>query len=838
MTTKNSTIVFDHDTVMEDRAVYSNNSKVIVTNGATVTFAKGAILCDNCLLELKDGSTVKIASGSFLNLGKNSVLDARDGIIDMQGAYCFLALGCTLMLDSYIPKGGGFIAAYRDNDKTLPLDFNFIEGVTFIAPPRKVFGDDTFLEGKWLMPVAYPQWFTDTVCNDWSVPINRAIQMKQAGEVLLPKGNLKVQRSIIVKQGIILRGIPKSHNASTVAISEDSEMNTYSGTLLVAYSDEGTAPRKNNFIFGCMILVNVNPEVINAWRSNPESENLTYEKVIQGNGQVKTPSHPKGVYVGETYSHSVGTVIQDFGIDNTIYKIEHLRGISVVGSASFRTIKFQNLYQAISWANVYSDQKEITKCSVSHNSSTVDPEFSNPSTKISEELPEEYDLPYAFDLGKLGDAILFCQNGVDGEVRNALRVYECGGGVFDANILNADVQIQNCKGISFSNNHLEEGAQMRIIKSSATINGNYMHKGRRENIVIASGKDGQGSEVDLRNNIFVYIQGFTFPTTGGIETADTIGNYDIGIFDSAEYKTGNQRDWIVRNNNIVNIENSFRYWTYHGHFSQMDMFGLKLSNLHAEQKSGNIEIKRYDFDTFNEYSSFLSRKSQLLPFDKVQNYSQQADFSISVIAQATVNPIASDIENGYCYWSDEEGTYRYRTQIYCDILRGLAYPMTSPVDVEIIKGEETSEEDYPNYGKIKKYVTISLPDTALLGMGFFVKITREKLSADKSQVLEEAFVDIPVCSASVLFDYGKDISGFKWEIDEHPRPYQESFYNNEEDLMYNDIISYSMTPGKFVATVSWQGDEFKAKGWRTGDILLNISKNRTWEIKVMNKTYY
>lgn len=75
-----------------------------------------------------------------------------------------------------------------------------------VAPITTIFGENITVNGTWSIDRAYPQWFASENVSDWSLPINKAIKMKGAGEVFLRNGIYGVKSPIYMNKGIQLIG--------------------------------------------------------------------------------------------------------------------------------------------------------------------------------------------------------------------------------------------------------------------------------------------------------------------------------------------------------------------------------------------------------------------------------------------------------------------------------------------------------------------------------------------------------------------------------------------------------------------------------------------------------
>lgn len=108
---------------------------------------------------------------------------------------------------------------------------------------------------------------------------------------------------------------------------------------------------------------------------------------------------------------------------------------------------------------------------------------------------DEAHKPYAFNMGFLGDALMFAHNGVSGFVNKGLLVNNCGGATICDNIITADSMIRQSKAVDFSSNHLERGTILKIEDSEVTMRSNHFWLGQ-EPVVQIYGSDGSVVSMD------------------------------------------------------------------------------------------------------------------------------------------------------------------------------------------------------------------------------------------------------------------------------------------------------------------------------------------------------
>ena len=97
-----------------------------------------------------------------------------------------------------------------------------------------------------------------------------------------------------------------------------------------------------------------------------------------------------------------------------------------------------------------------------------------------------------------------------GEITGGLKLRSSNGAQISCNIINDNIAFYDCKGISFSANHCEDGIQVKISNSQIDFSGNYFHKGKKPTFLIrddyARGSiNVQSSTIALQNNSLVFL---------------------------------------------------------------------------------------------------------------------------------------------------------------------------------------------------------------------------------------------------------------------------------------------------------------------------------------------
>jgi len=545
-----------------------------------------------------------------------------------------------------------------------------------IAPITQIFDAGLTIAGTWEIDRAYPQWFgAQTIfynpsqggSTDCAPAINKAIKMKKTGEVFLPRGVYRVNSSIWVYPGIALIGeVGWYYEQDDVDYPKNpSELGTtliVGGTNYTDYYPEGggsTTPTVQNW--GFVIYINVD----------------------------KTGT------VLATKAQNPGTIIKNISFNNTWKNLHHMKGICAIGSFTVDTCLWHWFLQAVYSFHEYADQRRIVHCSF------LGPLEPSPSVEI-----------FAFDLNCLGDAFLFEQNavhyGYDGEINNnrfkALRVFLCNGGVIHANVLNNDVLIDICKGITFTSNHLENGAQVEIRQSAVTTNNNFFWKGRRPSLNVSSPNAGIGQTTVVKSNrdMFLFYDKEKKP----------------------EIKDISEFDVQVGANCSLAFSQSYRYWVLKGVIYDMFIHGIRVCN------SSLVELT-----DFNSQSHLLSSEGRIMPNYMVMNSSYMNNLSTP-----SVTKVGTDSRS---QWLKLSNTYYYQAVILWDSKR-------------LIAGQITTFNQYMTINGAG--LLFQLSNGAACGNQVMIRLYRWT-----SDTNSEMCVDIPVTGSMNFFDNGISVCGFQWK---------------------------------------------------------------------------
>lgn len=396
-----------------------------------------------------------------------------------------------------------------------------------VAPITQIFDTTVTVNGSWKIDRAYPQWFgakanlksfDDNANMDCTDAINNAIKMKSTGEVFLPRGYYRINKTIQVKNGIVLIGEMGVHQNAGEVIREEIR-----GAVLVA----GAVP-----IGGKTALEQYKDDFL--MRINLD-DNADLE--VENSAPV--------------------TIVRNLRFLNTWKKIGNLKCISVGGPFELDNCYFKLFKQVVytiksykpkdkdERTSSYFDLKKIVNCTTAE-AGEIDDEGKG--------ITHSGDPLYLFDLDGLGDALVFQHNGIhdtkDGQ--KALSLNQCNGGIITSNIINNDVFIKNSKGITFNSNHLEYGAQVLIQNSNVTSMNNFFEKGTRPNLVVKSLNEGNASVVKSMGDLFLFYD------KRNRTNIKQVSEYDVQISNFSSFE----------------VSQSYRYWVNTGVIGRMNIFGI------------------------------------------------------------------------------------------------------------------------------------------------------------------------------------------------------------------------------------------------------------------------
>lgn len=705
-----------NNNITTDTYVVQANTYLIIKSGNTLN-ARQFVCADHVTVQL-DGGILSIVGGSAANTfvlkghgtlqvsnefvcgeftrfyADNISIELSDGIITF-GAKSILNL-------AYYPVLGGELRSIASANNKIN------------APAQFIF-NGTSLTGGWNCNVAYPEWFVEYDTTNWAAPINRAFQI--SGEVHLQSRKYSVCETIKVPPVGKLIG-------------------TGSGDHLNDVNHPKNEKDNDNKIYNTIIIPNL-----------LENSNLTFaaDYIIIVNIQKATlPNNPKARKDFPPVGAKIANLIIDnpekvptppLTDENESTVIHPFNGICIAYNAELENITFYNLKNSIKWTDHYADLKKVTRCNIGSDYQSITNE------------------DYTVDFGFLGDALIFEGNGIHNErlKHKGIRVSTCNSGIITSNIINADVHISNAKGLTFSNNHMENGAQIVIDQSSVTLTENFIMKGARPSVVIKSSIWGDNSIVSLHHNQYLYYS-YNFnlidpnsdsdesntpekPTNADIKK---ICNFDIGIA-SEKYMHSDNSVEYGKCQCLLNICNELRYWVTPGLVGKSYTSGIIL----GKSRDGGETYE--GIDSFNFQSQIFSLSSVVRIMDDCE-YSYPP-FTIKDWKSPHIYYTGL---NGNTKWfGDTTGTYSYYYQIIWNYQKRwvAGIPITPFATAFVVDNS--------------KGVGLGLAGAEKCGNCVMARIIRCRMGAQNS-IAEVKFADVPIVNSLWIIDNGLTIGGYKW----------------------------------------------------------------------------
>ncbi|QQR08491.1 hypothetical protein [Muribaculum intestinale] len=795
---------------IQDNMTIEDGVEIIICNNAIIE-CRNLTLGRNSLLRIESGSLI-VASGCVLTLGENSRLDARGGTLNLTGARCNLKSGGTLLLSDFPVKGGILAGGWAaENDSLINSeDYHAFQHMRSYldAPICKAF-DGTEFKGRWDMDRAYPQWFADAGCDDWSVPINKAIALKTTGDVFLPAGLYYVKHTILVTMGIRLigeNGTQEVKPGLNPVCSTVLEPRPTVVKLMPPIPSNVARPSiSTGFSHGVVVAVNVVDSFV-------QTDDISLDK---------KPAIGNTKYYWKRAYPCPGTAIENIMILNKWnYSAEakapaaikeycigmpFLRGIFVAGGARIESVLFDGLWQSILWQSNYCDCKTLARCTLHRpgcnnfeiNANCLPVELNNDgSPKIESE--------YAIDMGTLGDALVFHGNALhDPEFTKGVCLRQCHGGVVDANIINCSLEIFDSNGLSVTGNHFE-GISPRIYINNSVVNidSNYFERCENASIYI-SRVFPNVPMIRLSNNIFQWQARYQDARTSQ-EYADFV--------EAMSHKFG--YDVVMPAD--INVEISNCYRTYNN--SKVTPTGVPYGILTATETPVGDNYKVEENTKFNSVSFLASCQSRVMPVNKVLIPNSSAH-NINSIG---LYPFLLNMSHGN--WVGKSGIYRYKYLIIWSDERRIYTCGTGNVSLRdfMFDGGNTvvrrSFKDTDTTGTI--LINVSGYDE-MTGLNFLVHLYRGYQSQNGGAIEWEESI-VPVAGSRVIYDNGMCASGFAWKkIGAQPA-----------EIPFNDGVTGIDYHGQNVDVYSTKSIDFTIGEWRVGDRVYNVGTDDSWTMKV------
>lgn len=708
---------------------------------------------------------------------------------------------------------GGKIAIGQNSNGTTDTLTIIGNHTKIVAPITQIFDEGINVNGTWVIDCAYPQWFGADVKDkeefrnpyiwetaaDCSLAINKAINMKQVGKVFLPSGYYKINKPIIIPIGIQLHG-EKGMVGLTDSLTTENDNND--GTILVAHKFLNQFP--NNPTDNFMVYVNakVNNDILTRTSkngflagqitaiSNICFKCMTWNRVYN----LDQPGHggfvPRGS--GELSPKDSNNPIE---YDDHVY-IDHsynLGCIFAITTLKVDNVRFENFIQAVHFSqnlnlgSTYFDTKLITNCDYTCDT-----------------ISQGYQKKYAFDLGFLGDAMIFEHNAIhNGKYNKGVRATCCGGGRIASNIINADVMIDCCKALDFSNNHIEGGKTLTIRCSNVATSSNFFEMGVEPSVII-KGEHQYNDKciVTMKNDTFLF---YDYPRD--YDDNNLTGDDLFEQWETHLNSLGNRYDIVLDKESSVTLTNLYRQWLGEGLFGKIYLSGINLGKIVYD--ANDPDETYVSLDDFNNYSYQLSKQCVVW-----FHFLVEKDFMIKTITGPNIYDV---MKNNSIYWMGLDGFYQYAFQIIYDLPRRFAASSTlMPSQNSFItyNGDQNTTELLHKHQKGGILLCIDHGDNH--DGCFMLRLFRKGSSSNTNRNCDCWFhyVDIPVCGTNALYDNGIAINGFTWrEITTSLNDYIiQSFYN-----IYNVDYRGDNVVCRLNQTIE---EDDNNSTWKKGDVIV------------------
>lgn len=710
---------------------------IVVGKDVHVDFNVGFTFADGTVIEIKEGGCLEVTSN--VTIGKNCRIYAGSEALSLlEKKSLTIGQNSVLHLQRHSVIGSG----------TLVGDFAQIE-----APLVEIFGSKVKVEGDWLNDRVYPQWFgavaykscgeasaASSVCS--ADAIERAVRMAVYGEVFIPRGYYRIARTIKLPFGVNIRG------ASSVEWDYDG-VTKYGTVLVSAFDYEGLKSRLQGVDDNCesckennyLIEINVQWVVI---VENPEDDAEKWKKIIVPRSEIEYTTRETSIKNLRLRNSSL-PLLKDIGREQAYLMYGILSGASL----NMDGVTFQHFGQALRFTDNYIDNKCVVNCTMS--------EYWDAYMLNQDEAHK----PYAFNMGFLGDALMFAHNGVSGFVNKGLLVNNCGGAMICDNIITAESKIRQSKAVDFSSNHLERGTILKIEDSEVTMRSNYFWLGQ-EPVVQISGAD--GSVVSMDGDAFRFYDSAFYMSQSDFEkTKDDNG---------AAYRIN--ADIALDRQSKLNLSNVYRYWGGEG-FSSMLTCGVHVCEWMDDGSFGEV------LDVFKRFSYALSRNCQISTGFKANMHFEESGLMDvpdprphgmlnAGVAWVLMYDTGETDNEGNKKYEKDVGTYTYECQLLLDSKRGIGWTYDDKQtmrNLPIWNGdgfvdEVTVRDEFSvSYIDDKQEKTRSVVKGVLIALPCVYGVVRIKRM--KSTGADCRYVDVPVCGAKFLYDNGVSVCGFPWQ---------------------------------------------------------------------------
>ena len=804
-------------------ATYPDNARIIISDNAevsfsaltigsgctfvlgqfcTVTINATATVGSNTQIILQPGSTLTVASGASLQLSTSCLLDVTLGKLILNGSTPLNLGSESILRIGNIPiSGSGTISGPEFVENYVIQKFAFLEAkCTFVF-------DGVDIDGNWHMDRAYPQWFASPGCNDWSTPINKAIELKRTGEVFLQRGLYPTKHSIRVRYGIELTG--ENGFISNPGKGSNSDL---LGTTIVANNNSSSC---SNFQSGYMVLVNTKP--VEQYPSSPKPIEEQFNMWV----------HPYPAFT---------TVVRNITFmngDKSERIIPQLNGLFTAGGLDIEQCRFLNFKQAIVKSRDYADGFVIKDCRFSGVNIV---HYAPPGTTSATDTTV-YDTKWMIYLNGDGDNLQFTGNAFMGSrfINNrTLYVGRNRGGLISCNITGGEIVLNGCRGLTFSNNHMEssmesnEGMLIRVLNSQVTISDNFFYKSERGNIYVAGGGYGTPSVAEIHNNTYLCTFHDLFP---GI-TNDSIQDYYSLEERRTEFEA-KKKIWLARSSApeiivgdgaTVNISNQYRQVALLNSVTWPLTVGIQFR---AENQNDSIFLTDTISTTLlNNLSPYLSGSGTINAGFAVNNVNHQLH-NINR-RTATMMPNRND------RWYAESGEYEYFAVFVIDRQRNIiAYPNGMKYKHLKNKGDTIIKKnnfiDNPVDANAVSTLIPIYGGTYFPKWSGYLRMYRCRVERDTiiNKIVREFdwnTVDVPVVNAMMLYDNGLFLSGYPWQKCSEANPL--GSLPDTDTLKLQDVTHLNES----VECTATTKPSSLPDTWSRGDKIFNVGNETDWDV--------
>lgn len=709
-----------------DYNVSNDQTLIIGPEGASYDYLR---LGDNATIILNGGriEARKISSGQRLritgsgsiavrdsfNAGKYSVLNLTSVSLELGSAVFSLSPGSTLSLNTFPIKGGKV--------EFLTLDDG--TGVSLSAPCTCIF-QSCNVRGRFHCQEAYPEWYAEKEPTDWTPLINQAFEHSADGIVRLQSRIYEVCSTIFMPTRSQLHGTMGLWKNSDSGDPRKEEESRYGTKIVIG--------ENTDFVGECVMLVNFN-------RSEVEAEkNIDFGKLKKAKSSGS-----------KTYLINHPWIVPTASVSNISFRMNgwneselpSLCCILVAGSASFDQLSFQKFRQGIVWTDHYADQKSVTRCQFSQSRHQAEGDY------------------YLLDFNFLGDALICEGNHLTSgysPFNRHLRIGFCNGGNISSNIINGDILITGCKGLRFSDNHLENGVQTIIRNSEVEFSNNYIEKGVRSSVVVEQTSSTGNCVVNMHNNQFIYysskrdllVNGKWTPTVaikdGGKNNIplSEVSDYDVELRSPMTFSNGK---WYPNGPRaLIDISSNYRYWIASSLAGIMYTYGISMCKRYTREKE---LLSPEPIESFNSRSQLLSTVSTL-SFDALPVISTR-DIIINNLNSVTVRAIGL---NANTRWYGNLADYSYYYQILWDIDKKYTSCGKSSESPVASLGRYSIPEDY------SKGILFTLQGASGIGATAMIRMIRKN---ESTNLIE--YADIPLVACNCFYDNGVSVGTYNWK---------------------------------------------------------------------------